>query len=211
MFVGVIMDVVDRLKLVIESQGLSKQDFAESIGIKPAFLSNILSRVCGLPEKRASIICDKYGISKSWLLYGIGEMSNIQEENNATLKETKKKLDIIFTLDPDKKEDAPRFISTVASLIEVNPVLYGALSQYKGGNSTLKEAFSDGVFDLLQRSPSDVEALLSGTYCSGPFNESIPNNVNHKKDVIDEKDSESGVTLNNQLPEKQKKAPRKKK
>jgi len=206
------VDVADRLNQVIASLGLSKKAFAESIGIKPAFLSNILSRDCGLPDKRVSIICDKYKINKVWLLHGFGEMSVMQnEKNNTIIDETVKILDIISTLDPDKKEDAPRFISTAANLIKVNPGLYSELSRYKGGDSTLKEAFSDGVFDLLHRSPSDVEALLSGTYCSGPFNESIPNNVNHKKDVIAEKDSESSVTLNNQLPEKQKKAPRKKK
>lgn len=73
------MDIVQRIKLIMNKFGLNQTKFSEISGIKQSNLSKILSgeRTCG--EAIINKIVLSFDINKDWLLTGEGEMLNSTE------------------------------------------------------------------------------------------------------------------------------------
>jgi transcriptional regulator with XRE-family HTH domain len=64
----------DRLKFLIETLNLSKGEFAKNADVSQSLISNILSGNNGPSRATINLICNTYGINKTWLRDGTGEM-----------------------------------------------------------------------------------------------------------------------------------------
>lgn len=71
------MSIGDRVKALRKANGLSRSDFAKSLGVSSGVIANIeLQRTSGVESKKAlfSLMCDKYGCRREWLIDGEGDM-----------------------------------------------------------------------------------------------------------------------------------------
>lgn len=71
------MDIKDRIKLIMDQEELSSVSFAENIGVKQSTLSHILN---GRNKPSLDVIMKVHqyynDVSLDWLLYGRGDMTN---------------------------------------------------------------------------------------------------------------------------------------
>lgn len=67
--------MIERLRLILSSLGISQKDFAERIGITPSGLSDVLNgRTKGITKTIALSIQAVYSVNSEWLLNGNGSM-----------------------------------------------------------------------------------------------------------------------------------------
>lgn len=58
----------NRLKIALESKGLSQREFAEKVGISEATVSKYISGMLGSRQKMLIDICKTLNVSADWLL-----------------------------------------------------------------------------------------------------------------------------------------------
>jgi len=83
--------IKDRLKFLIETLNLSKGEFAKNADVSQSLISNILSGNNGPSRATINLICNTYGINKTWLRTGNGDMFN-KDGSNIILDEDGKPL-----------------------------------------------------------------------------------------------------------------------
>lgn len=66
--------ISDRIKKIIQTEGLTKTKFAEKIGFSVSFATNIANGQKIPSERTIKDICKTFKISESWLKTGQGEM-----------------------------------------------------------------------------------------------------------------------------------------
>jgi transcriptional regulator with XRE-family HTH domain len=64
-----------RFKIVRQNAGMNQLDFAESLGIKQGYVSQLETEKEKPSELLINAICSKFGIKKEWLVYGTEEMN----------------------------------------------------------------------------------------------------------------------------------------
>lgn len=84
------MSIKGRLRMIIESQGMSIKALAESVDIPLRTLHNYLSGERKPSSEFLSKIADKFNINLNWLLLSKGKM--YLEENNIYLDENESEL-----------------------------------------------------------------------------------------------------------------------
>lgn len=86
------MEIHKHLQKHFEDVGLSQVAIAEKLGVTKAYVNALLSGRQRFGKKQAQIWSDKFGLSRSWLLTGEGEMLKPngladEEENDSSLEE----------------------------------------------------------------------------------------------------------------------------
>lgn len=69
-----IMYIYDRFKIIRKYFGLSQSQFAQKINRSPGFISNVETGRSEISESTVNTVCLMFGINKSWLASGTGEM-----------------------------------------------------------------------------------------------------------------------------------------
>lgn len=64
----------ERIKAIRSALGLSQEAFGSRLGIKKAAVSRIESGAVNLTETNVILICERFNVSREWLLNGSGEM-----------------------------------------------------------------------------------------------------------------------------------------
>lgn len=77
--------ICERFKEIRVSLGMIQGVFAKEITLTQGHVSDIENKRKVVSDRIVEIICLKYGVSKQWLLYGIGDMfsPSTQEERYA--------------------------------------------------------------------------------------------------------------------------------
>ncbi len=68
------MTIGKRVAKLRAELGMSQQSFGDKIGVTKSTISKAESGVAELTERNAMLICRTFGVRKSWLLEGKGEM-----------------------------------------------------------------------------------------------------------------------------------------
>lgn len=68
------MDFLEDLKSYFDDKGMSQVDIAEKLGVSKAYVNALLSGRSAFGKKQAEIWENNFGLSKTWLLTGEGEM-----------------------------------------------------------------------------------------------------------------------------------------
>lgn len=98
------MSIGDRVKALRKANGLSRSDFAKSLGVSSGVIANIeLQRTSGVESKKAlfSLMCDKYGCRREWLIDGEGEMMQDLSREQEIIRAVSE----MFTGDDSFKQD----------------------------------------------------------------------------------------------------------
>jgi len=69
-----IMNENQRIKLLIQTLGLSQAEFARKLGVSRSLISEYLSGRKRPPDRILRLISHTFGVSYEWLKYGRGEM-----------------------------------------------------------------------------------------------------------------------------------------
>lgn len=72
----------ERIKLLREKMQLSQKDFAELIGMKNQYLSNVEKGLNGITIEKLIEICNKTGISSDYIIFGKNSISAYQIQEN---------------------------------------------------------------------------------------------------------------------------------
>ena len=64
----------ERVKIIRKHFGLSQAQFAQKINRSPGFISNVETGRSEISESTVHSVCTAFGINKSWLIEGSGEM-----------------------------------------------------------------------------------------------------------------------------------------
>ena len=73
-----------RIKWLREDQHLSLRGFADALGVSKGVIDNLIyQRVTKVSDLYLNLICDKFKVTREWLLYGCGEpyLSNPSEKS----------------------------------------------------------------------------------------------------------------------------------
>lgn len=84
------MEISKQLQKHFEEIGLSQVTIAEELGVTKAYVNALLSGRQRFGKKQAQIWSEKFGISKSWLLTGEGEMLKPNGQEDEFLEDRKK-------------------------------------------------------------------------------------------------------------------------
>lgn len=79
------MDIHERMKMVREQNNMTQAEFGKRLGISRDVYANIENDRLKKPEAKEPIIkliCKEFGVSYQWLVNGLGEM-NDSDENEA--------------------------------------------------------------------------------------------------------------------------------
>jgi len=68
------MSVIDRIRLIRKTLGLSQVEFARRMGLTQTYLSMIELEKSSLTEKNIKLICATFAVNENWLRTGSGEM-----------------------------------------------------------------------------------------------------------------------------------------
>lgn len=106
----------DRIRKIMQMEGLSNKELAEKVDVLPQNLSQALSGSRSIPSRTLTNICEAFPeIRKEWLLWGDGEMYKVEQQ----AVNTERLLD-----EATKVNTKPRLPITAAA---------GVLSDYLGG------------------------------------------------------------------------------
>lgn len=75
--------VNQRFKSLRIKLGLSQVEFANAMNLSQTFVSRIEKEETDIPTNTLITICEKYGISSDWLLFGKGEMQQDQVQTQS--------------------------------------------------------------------------------------------------------------------------------
>lgn len=64
----------ERIALLIQTLGITQRKFAESIGVTPAFVNDVINRGKSFSQETIVKISFKFRVDINWLLTGEGEM-----------------------------------------------------------------------------------------------------------------------------------------
>lgn len=67
------MDMKDRISFLIAEKKISKTEFAKSIKVSQAFVSQMCAGVANPSDRTIELICQQYGCDEVWLRTGEGE------------------------------------------------------------------------------------------------------------------------------------------
>lgn len=84
------MEIYEQLQKHFEGAGLSQVAIAEELGVTKAYVNALLSGRQRFGKKQAQIWSEKFGLSKSWLLTGEGEMLKPNGIDSEILDDRKK-------------------------------------------------------------------------------------------------------------------------
>lgn len=80
------MDIKDRIKFIMEKEGMTARSFAETIGIQQSTLSHAVNARNKPSLDVIMKIHQKYNyVNLEWLLYGVGEFSTASSQANPPL------------------------------------------------------------------------------------------------------------------------------
>ena len=68
------VELGERIAKVRQHFGLSQAQFAQKINRSPGFISNVETGRSEISESTVHSVCTAFGINKSWLIEGTGEM-----------------------------------------------------------------------------------------------------------------------------------------
>lgn len=100
----------ERIEKLIQELGITKTKFAETLSVTQPYISKITNKGSTPSERLIEDICEKFEVSREWLLTGQGEMF---------VKKTRSEAIADFMVDMLNDEEASykrRFIEALASL-----------------------------------------------------------------------------------------------
>lgn len=80
------MEIGDRIKLIMEDKGYSKNALAKQIGIHPTTLNNWITGKTKADNLKLDALCDFLKINIDWLITGDGEMLLDSSESDENIK-----------------------------------------------------------------------------------------------------------------------------
>lgn len=80
----IIMNLSDRIRLIIKENNLRQKEFAKSINVTESYISKLLRGESGLSNSTAMLIEERYGYATDWILNG----------NEPKIKRTSKSKDL---------------------------------------------------------------------------------------------------------------------
>lgn len=104
-----VSELNDRIKELIETEGIKKSTFAAKINVSQAFVSQLCSGASQPSDRTIADICREFGVSEEWLRTGRGEMF-IQKTESEELSE------FFGELLKDKPDFRIRLISALSRL-----------------------------------------------------------------------------------------------
>lgn len=104
-----VSELNDRIKELIETEGIKKSTFAAKINVSQAFVSQLCSGASQPSDRTIADICREFGVSEEWLRNGKGDMF-IQKTESEELSE------FFGELLKDKPDFRIRLISVLARL-----------------------------------------------------------------------------------------------
>lgn len=104
-----VSELNDRIKELIETEGIKKSTFAAKINVSQAFVSQLCSGASQPSDRTIADICREFGVSEEWLRNGRGDMF-IQKTESEELSE------FFGELLKDKPDFRIRLISVLARL-----------------------------------------------------------------------------------------------
>ena len=78
--------VGDRIRIIRKQNGLTQKEFGERLSITTAMVCMYEHNKPRRTERTLNAICKEFGINKDWLLLGIGNMEEKQDEISLKLK-----------------------------------------------------------------------------------------------------------------------------
>ena len=66
----IIINLSDRIKLIIKENALKQKQFAKSINVTESYISKLLRNESGLSNSTATLIEELYGYSIDWIING---------------------------------------------------------------------------------------------------------------------------------------------
>ena len=113
------MDMKDRISFLIAEKKISKTEFAKSIKVSQAFVSQMCSGAAKPSDRTIELICQQYGCDEVWLRTGEGEPFRQQ---------TKEELIMRFAVQTNKGSSEFRK-ALVAMLAKLDPEDWVALER----------------------------------------------------------------------------------
>lgn len=88
------MEMKDRIALVIKESNLKKSEFAETIKVSPASISQLCSGVNKPSKQTVTLICEKFNVNPEWLTEGNGPMYKpVRDEENELIDRFMEEID----------------------------------------------------------------------------------------------------------------------
>lgn len=129
----------DRLLLIISESGKNQKDFADTIGVKPAYITDVVKGRSGFSQAILLKIREKYDINVDWLLTGQGSMriavkasmQNDSAAQNFTDPELKKAIDNLIKVaqKKDSSKQQAYLHSDLRELPELGRIAAGHLTE----------------------------------------------------------------------------------
>ncbi|NLI22257.1 MAG: helix-turn-helix transcriptional regulator [Clostridiales bacterium] len=81
-------DIANRLKFAREKAGITQEEAAQTISVKPQSISNYERAVSRIDSDSLILLCDKYNVSIEWVLTGSGASpeSNLSSDESILLE-----------------------------------------------------------------------------------------------------------------------------
>ena len=76
------MNLSDRIRRIIQENGLKQKEFAQSIHVTESYISKLLRDESGVSRYTASLIEEKYGYRAEWILDGAEPLKVHAEEKD---------------------------------------------------------------------------------------------------------------------------------
>lgn len=68
------MKIGNRISEIIESLGISKTEFANTLKVTPAYISKLINKGTIPSDRLIEDICEKFHVNEEWLRNGTGDM-----------------------------------------------------------------------------------------------------------------------------------------
>ena len=109
----------ERIKEILDSEGITKKDFAEKIGMTSQSFNDYATGKRLIPTKNLINIQKNFNISIDWLLTGIGEMYLNKKQKNEVRGDAKL-LDLIFDSLEDMTDESKEKIYHYCKIEELS-------------------------------------------------------------------------------------------
>ena len=112
-----LMNENQRLKMLIQTLGISQAEFARRLGVSRSLISEYLSGRKRIPDKTLRLISQTFGVSYEWLKEGKGEIwekRDVQSMAEEIVRDFAREMNINVS-----EKDIKRIAKKLAKIIEI--------------------------------------------------------------------------------------------
>lgn len=169
------MESYERLKIMRSRIGITQAELASSINLAQSTVGQIEKGARNLTERVASDICRVHGISKDWLLYGLGEMkiktpSSAMEQLRQEFNLDNFTYNLVYEylkLDEEQRKTIRDFVYKVVKLEDgadyISEIVKNESTAPAAPLPTVEEAEADYIKNVLGSAQSTDSAISSST------------------------------------------------